>query len=356
MNIGVITLYDSNNFGAFLQAYALKKVLEQNGHNVYHIKFRPDSKSKRLFYRIRPCKADILHPINYVIKLAFNKKKYKIFTGERKEFNIIDIKEENKLDLVILGSDEIWNIKNPNFRNDLFWGNNLKNVIAYAPSLGSANCNDFQSYKNIVKNLKNIKSIMVRDEKTQKVIKEISSSESELVVDPTFLLNWDNNISYYSNKFIDKYDFILIYGYRFKKHEISAIKKYAKTNNLKVVSACFYYNWCDYSINCSPLDFTAILKKAKCVITTTFHGSIFSIISKKEFVSLPLTIKTIELLNSLGLEKVIVKSQDFNEKTIENTLMNKIDYNEVNTVLSTKAENSISKLLSAIKEFEVKNN
>ena len=49
MNIGIITVHDSANFGSFLQAYAMKLALEDLGHNVKFIKTRSDRKVKKVF-------------------------------------------------------------------------------------------------------------------------------------------------------------------------------------------------------------------------------------------------------------------------------------------------------------------
>ena len=48
MNIGIITVHDSANFGSFLQAYAMKLALEDLGHNVKFIKTRSDRKVKKV--------------------------------------------------------------------------------------------------------------------------------------------------------------------------------------------------------------------------------------------------------------------------------------------------------------------
>ena len=48
MKIGIVTIYNGNNFGAYLQAYALKKYLEKQGNSVYHIKINKESEASVL--------------------------------------------------------------------------------------------------------------------------------------------------------------------------------------------------------------------------------------------------------------------------------------------------------------------
>ena len=50
MRIGIITPYDSANCGAFLQAYASKIFLENQGHKVFFIKWRTDKERKKEYF------------------------------------------------------------------------------------------------------------------------------------------------------------------------------------------------------------------------------------------------------------------------------------------------------------------
>ena len=63
MRIGILTVYDSANFGSYLQAYALKKVLENLGHKVKFIKFRNEKQLKEVFF------GSIVHPKYFLKKL-----------------------------------------------------------------------------------------------------------------------------------------------------------------------------------------------------------------------------------------------------------------------------------------------
>ena len=42
MKIGILTYHRSHNYGALLQAVALRKVVEQLGHKAYYIDYFPD--------------------------------------------------------------------------------------------------------------------------------------------------------------------------------------------------------------------------------------------------------------------------------------------------------------------------
>lgn len=65
-----------------------------------------------------------------------------------------------------------------------------------------------------------------------------------------------------------------------KEHQ-QFIKRYAKDNKLKTVAVCMSQTWCDININCNPLEFNTYIANASCVYTTTFHGSIFTLLNHK---------------------------------------------------------------------------
>ena len=63
MKIGVLTVYNVSNFGSFLQAYALKRWLENRGHEVYHIKVKTDREVQRGFYKYPATRRSLTHPV-----------------------------------------------------------------------------------------------------------------------------------------------------------------------------------------------------------------------------------------------------------------------------------------------------
>jgi exopolysaccharide biosynthesis predicted pyruvyltransferase EpsI len=63
------------------------------------------------------------------------------------------------------------------------------------------------------------------------------------------------------------------------------IMQYAKSKGMVLLSYNFYYEWCDKNVIGSPLEFATYVKYADYVITSTFHGSIFSILLNKQFIS-----------------------------------------------------------------------
>ena len=79
MNIGVVTVHDVNNFGAFLQAYGLKCTLENMGHQVYHIRNYTKKYARGMFYRIRPYGGEYRNLPSFILKNLKGWRKHQVF-------------------------------------------------------------------------------------------------------------------------------------------------------------------------------------------------------------------------------------------------------------------------------------
>lgn len=142
MKIGIVTVQDSNNFGSFLQAYALQHVLQEMGHDVVFIRTRSKQYLRRIFFHMIPSGREWLHPAGFLKRNYAGWKKYCCFQKELRVFRVIESYNAEHLDMVILGSDEIWNTRTPVFRNPIFYGAGMEPVMAYAVSIGNAEIQD----------------------------------------------------------------------------------------------------------------------------------------------------------------------------------------------------------------------
>ena len=351
MKITVVTVHDSANFGSYLQAYAMKYFLEQRGHEVSFAVTRDKKYVKSLFYSLRPTKWWIRYPFKTLKSIAGGIKKYRVFKKELAVFAELDTASD--ADAVILGSDEIWNVKTPVFTSPLFYGENCKNPIAYAVSAGHSLSDDIKKYPHLCSLIQKLPSPLVRDDNTADCVEEICGTRPSVVCDPTFLVEKDCFAREYHNSFLEKYPCLVVYTYELEPDIVRVIKTFAKKHGLKLVSVGFQRNWCDKSILCSPLDFCGVMEKAKYVITTTFHGSIFSVLNHKQFVSLPYSLKTTDVLERVGLEHRIVKYEDLSVEALEDKMFsNNIDYTLVDEKIRAMREFSAKMLEERINEYE----
>jgi hypothetical protein len=307
------------NYGAFFQAYVLLNVIKKKNNKVSFLK----TNARKNF--IISARLAFKSLINLNLKNAlFEIKKYLIFTNNTKRYKIS--KNLNKQDIFVFGSDEIWNIGRKQINKyPILYGVGVpdKVLISYAPSINMTTLEEIRANTAFIKSIQTFEAISVRDTYSKNIIQEITKKEVKEVLDPTFLFNMQSYESIEKN--IDESQFILIYGYpsRFKSQQINQIIEFSKNKKLKLLSVGNFLHWCDNNIVVSPFSFLSYVKKANYVITNTFHGTIFSIIYQKQFVTYA--------ENQIKIEAILKKFDLFdrnvsNSKNIELIIDKKIDY------------------------------
>ena len=315
MKIAIVTVYDSVvNFGSFLQAYAMSKVLESRGHEVFFVRRMPNDEILKRFNRLAKIqnsvsskngiKAKFLSQRSkYVIQreMDANKNRYKCSLSDWKSIKIIDPAEieDCGIQLVICGSDEIWNIHNKDIDLDFYSCGWVKHIpkLAYAISSGNSKTSEYLNDPEFFNAVGDFCKILPRDQMTQSLITDITNVKESIVCDPTLLLGQDGFTLTNKGKEFGKY--ILVYSYFLTRKEKKFIKKYARYNGLKIISPCIYSSIADEVVYTSALDFPSLVFNAECVYTTTFHGTIFSLMFAKRFCALPRLPKVANLLEQL---------------------------------------------------------
>lgn len=163
--VGIMSMQRIANYGSFLQAYALKTMIEKLGHNVqfvdYHV-YPPviqdtsesTNKLTRLFKKgleVFTFHAPLQHKLAFIKYKKNYARKYLPLLGITDNYNY-----QPELDYLVIGSDEVFNCiqKNTNvgFSPELFGaGNHADKVITYAASFGNTTLSKLQQYKKIMK-------------------------------------------------------------------------------------------------------------------------------------------------------------------------------------------------------------
>ena len=329
MKIGILTFHCAHNFGAVLQAFALQSQLQLMGYDVEIINYRPKyldrgfPKLHKWMFSIGNLKNTIFRYFRIIRKEQKSYIKYGLF--EKRYLKLSDLCQNkddiakiiDNLDCLILGSDQIWNEKFNG--NDDIWLGNFQHfkgkIITYAASAGNNEFSDDWRSK-IEKALHKYASISVRESflipKLQNIIG--NNINIKTVLDPTLMVKpeiW--------NKFKDNdynYRYILCYQARRSDDIYRIAKNLANQLKAKVISVDFWDNSFNSNITnaiVSPNEFVSMIKNAQCVVTTSFHGTAFSIICEKPFYTLKLHDdgdgRIENLLNLLGLtDRMIDKS------------------------------------------------
>ena len=344
-DICIVGLWYGSNYGSMLTYFALHQVIKSFNYSIMMIDdpLEPDD----LIY-------SKIHPKYMVNSLYRVSKKNKL--DNLNEFN-----EECKSFLV--GSDQLWNI---NLSRDLkqfyFLGfaNNETKKFSYGTSFG-INYNGNEEEKIITKhNLERFNGISVRDKLSLDILKNNFSIQNAVqVCDPTFLCNISDYMKLLSRaniKFKEKY--LLAYildpnpeiGHRLEKLSIEMkikvivildhlpeIWEINKNNlsingngNIEIKYIVNIYEWLWYYNN------------SYAVFTDSYHGTIFSIIFKKPFITLINKVRGEQrfysLLEPLNLMHRQFKTSDCINK--EYNLFKKINYTIPYKLLSVIKNNS----------------
>lgn len=362
MKIGVVTIFDCvNNSGAFLQAYALKFYLEEQGHTVYHIvKDKKDnfvnSNIRRLVHSYSPSGSFIIKSAKRAIKvsLKFLELKYKsiVCSSEFKKMNTLTVEEVNKvnLDLVICGSDEIWNLNNEDLGDEFYFAQNIKSKkkITYAISCGNSTAEQFKEAVYPVDALPKFDKILVRDEQTKRVIEEITEAVPDIVCDPTILV--DTDLLRQEARTIRK-KYMIVYSYGVCGNIKEHIRRYANEKGLTLVSLVMEQNFTDKYIFTTPRKFIDVICNAECVYTSTLHGSIFTMLTHKKGVFTALMPKVRDIIKRFKQEDRILPD-DISYEEFVKKIETPVNIDIIETAKNELKENGKCKLNKILEEIQ----
>ncbi len=354
MKIGILTFHRAHNYGAVLQAYALQEILKKEGHDVEIIDYRQQyierykylflinkcfikgslyKSIRSTFYQIKNIPKKIIQKRNFIDFTNRNLNISKLISNNSKEI-------PNNYDLYIHGSDQIWNPKMFGGQYDPVFFGNYKVLsgkkISYAASFSFEELNN-QSKQTFKHYLKNLDSISVREKELVSLISEFTSKTIYDVLDPTLVANiniWDKIAIKPKEK-----KYVLIYQVKYNKLTEQMAQKIASIKNLEILDINKYGN--------IPIGlYIGLFKNANYIITTSFHGTAFSIIFNKPFYSIALgsgsDMRIKSLLKKINLEMRFVNNIP---KTI-----NDLDYKEINKKLTTHKENSLNFLINSLNQ------
>lgn len=338
MNIGIITVYDSvSNLGSYLQAYAMQYVLKLMGHHVYFIeKISVAKRIQQYISHLNPKRAFFLRLHNGWNYLIVSKK-----------FKFLKLDDGKiKLDMILFGSDEIWNMDNPYFCDPLFFGTDVNlPKIAYAASIGAMEQKTWEANCHLAEGLKDFKSILIRDKRTQGVIGNYVTKEILQVCDPTFLVQKE---VFMEPVTLPTKPYILVYSYGLDEHMISLIQQFAKENGLMIVSVHFWHLFCDKVISCKPCCFGSFMYGAEYVFTSTFHGAVFAMIFHTRCCILPVRDKVRAVTEEMGqANRLISETVDYN--TFAQTIQQPFNEAEFESILNQYRTVSMNRLEEALK-------
>ena len=317
--ISLVTLYNSDNYGAMLQAFALQQTIRSFGCEceiVQHDRFGAvlsEGNPKHGLKDIKEYSKLILkHPkaigyftasLNRRLKneAKENKKNSKFFRNEFFNnlscdyYNSIEQIQENPpiADAYVCGSDQIWNPKRFKGAAPFFldFGDDRITRISYAPSLATDSIPK-EMWEQYQKWIKRFSNVSVREKGGSKAIQEATGLTPEVVLDPSLLLNkneWAKYAAFDDNQ-KKKYIFCYFLG---KENFISAydsILKLSKKLDADIVVLpkgrhVLALDKTKETQLSGPQAFIGYMMNAEYVMTDSFHGTAFAINFGKQFCS-----------------------------------------------------------------------
>ena len=341
MKIGILTWFKAINHGAILQAYASQNYINQMGYTSIILDY------ERKVVNMKPHSEQIKQKLKKFLNGDFKYKKiYKKFNADkrtkfdefiRENINLGKNCLNERCNAVMIGSDMVFNLLQGYSPYMFGKGLQTKYIFSYAASAGGSTisvANRMGLVKEIENGLKTFYGIGCRDQETKAFVRDISGRTDMVdTIDPVLLYGFkDEKISWNSGKWKKHEPYVLLYAYNGcmnEKKERKQILRFAADNNLMVISCGYYHPWCDENVNADPKEFVEMFTEATCIITDTFHGTVFSLINEKNFCSIIRgnSFKLKYLLEQCGLEDNIAQTPEH----IYEILSNKTDYRNFNS-------------------------
>lgn len=304
--IGIVTIYDNNNYGNRLQNYALQQYLISMGMDVQTIKNIPyydyryggNVAKRRLIKRLilnlpiiknNTRKKEYKFWEEQLLKPTLYEKRYQAFEEFERQIQYYPEligyynmhKLDRKFDYFITGSDQVWNpklMRGTGLDFLTFAGKNKR--IAYAASIALDNL-PTEYHKRFSAYLKGMNVISVREKQAVDIILNNFGVKCTQVIDPTMLLTYDewNSLAEQSVvKLPERYVVCMFLG---KKISISEIDRYASENDCEIIWLNNKEQMETYEYG--PIDFLKVISDAQMVFTDSFHGCVFSMLFHTSF-------------------------------------------------------------------------
>lgn len=295
MKIGILTWYYAMNHGARAHTYALLHTLRKMGYEAEIIAYKPwhSYKDVERYWFVSRNILLMMEKFKYRLDFKLTEKDYKYVSRKVRSANEID---NLGYDLIILGSDEIFNIKHLITSKDYtYFGVGIEKtpMITYAVSCGQSPA-DIKWPNEVVESVNRIRALSVRDMNSRRIVRSNTGRNAQLVLDPTLLYDFkdlsDNNWRYR--------EYLLLYTFGFIEDYKEQIVSYAKAHSKKIVCVGNKFEWADINIQYpSQYQWYASFVYADMVITNSFHGTIFALKNHKPFVNIFLDDKITKISN-----------------------------------------------------------
>jgi len=374
--VALFSCHHDPNYGSMLQAYALVFAIRQLGVDAEYLNYYslddPRTPIRRLKWILNwPIKRlqGMLHTsepkseFSFFMtrefadtKAAFERFHKAYIPVSKKRYFYDTIKRQLAVDdycNYMVGSDQTWspNLMNPKKPYFLDFAK-LPKKSAYAPSMGTTNIHEeFKKY--ILGKLSDFNHLSCREAVNSQMLTKLLGREVKHVLDPTLLLkstDWDTIAT---NPQI-KGEYILVYLLGEKDSIINFAKKLADKYNLPiyyVVTRPKYLSM-ENSINgVGPDDWIGLVKKARYIVTDSYHGVLFSVNYNVNFYAFSKREGSLDSEDNgriLEFLKIIGLENRFQDDKNNPKFFSDIDFSYANNVITSLRKTSMDYLKTCL--------
>lgn len=354
MKIGTLTFHRAQNYGGVLQCYALLKFLQSRGYDVEVVDYRCPQIERA--YRVLNYDTfrSLIASFLYLPKRLRARRNFARFRNK-----FLDISKDvyrgasdfkGQYDMCIMGSDQVWTLRLVGGYNPVYYGDfsNKIRKIGYAVSIAEINHFSENERKEMADHVKNFSHFSTREESFRDEMIRLSDKKICAVLDPSLLLTMRDYELIVEEP--EETDYILYYQQEYHPQTKDIIEDVARQVGAKMIVVItggkekynMPYHYYDTD-NLPVTKFLGLFKNAKVVFTSSFHGTAYSIVFRKDFyfVANNAPDRARSLLLRCGAEDRLIYSTN-------KVVFSKIDYSKVEPCLEKAREYSITYLLDAI--------
>ena len=296
MRVLTVTCSWAQNYGARLQACALAGWLRAEGHDAAIVDYRPGYLlqpphiwPKRLL-PLREWLSAARHYRFHRDRLARSAAFARFMEANTQRTRVYwspKTLRENPpaADVLIAGSDQIWNASLPNGSDPAFFldfGADSCRRIAYAASFGTPSISAAAAAK-MQPRLARFDAISVRERSGAAIVAGMGRPGPAVAVDPVFLPDrayWDAMAEAPDVEG----DYIVVYDFMRSRRLRCVARRVARLTGARIVAVGPYRmaGACNRT-TASPGQFLGLIRGARCVVSNSFHGSAFAMIFGRDF-------------------------------------------------------------------------
>lgn len=308
MRIGIFTFHNAHNYGAVLQAYALRTKLRELGYDASIINYRnvyvergyqmpiPQSGEKMSLRHPRAWKRILGERMDVYYAQKDWAERCRVF---RRFISEVLLEGEDcmisadelpllGLDAMICGSDQIWTDWLTGGKDPVYYGDvtGIPIKITYAASRFDMQFSEGDAL--FIKHmLHNFRAVSVREENLAKVLNGlIGGTDIAAVLDPTLLLKQEK-YELLEMEIPEREPYVLAYYLTEDPVLMQCAERMAELLQINLIEI-HYKKQRKKRVgrqiaDCGPGEFLSYIHHASFVITNSFHGLAFSLIYQKEF-------------------------------------------------------------------------